>query len=100
MAAAIPVDNSALNSALRYVWGQYRTWAMTSRNYKDEVSRWRDIVLGLSIGGAILGTLSQQLPIWGIGAANSVWSRGLGFISGAALGLAAFFTRQILARIR
>lgn len=95
MAATVPVDNNAVNAALKSIWGQYRTWAMTSRKYKAEVSRWRNIVLLLSIAGAILGTLSQQLPLWNLGTSESWWSRGLGFASGIALGLAAFFTKEI-----
>jgi SMODS and SLOG-associating 2TM effector domain 1 len=95
MATPVSLDNDALNSALKYIWSQYRTWALTSRKYKNEVSRWRDIVLALSIGGAILGTLSQQLTVWNLGGPSSWWSRSVGFISGAALGLAAYFAKEI-----
>ena len=95
MAATVPFDNDSLNAALKTIWGQYRTWAITSRKYKNEVSRWRKIVLWLSISGAILGTLSQQLPTWGVVTAESWWSRGIGFAGGIALGLAAFFTKEI-----
>lgn len=95
MAAPVPFDNDSLNAALNSIWGQYRTWAITSRKYTNEVTRWRKIVLWLSISGAILGTLSQQLPAWGMFTAESWWSRGLGFASGVALGLAAFFTKEI-----
>jgi len=92
MAAPIPIDNDALTSALKNVWGQYRTWAITSRRYKNQVSRWRNIVLGLSIAGAILGTLSQQLiPKLG----DASWTRGLGIASAIALALAAYFTKEI-----
>lgn len=93
MSAAL--DKDALNAALTNIWGQYRTWATTSGNYKGGVTRWRRIVLYLSIGGAILGTLSQQVLNWP-GVSKATWlSPGLGFASGIALGLAAFFTREI-----
>jgi uncharacterized protein YchJ len=93
MAATVPIDNDGLNSALKNVWGQYRTWAITSRRYKNQVSGWRNIVLGLSILGAILGTLSQQLiPSLGT---SSWWTRGLGIASAIALALAAYFTKEI-----
>jgi conflict system pore-forming effector with SLATT domain/uncharacterized protein DUF4231 len=93
MATPIPLDKDSLTSALKYIWGQYRTWAMASRTYKNKVTRWRDVVLALSIGGAVLGTLSQQIiPLSG---PQSWIVRGLGFISGAALTLAAYFTREI-----
>ncbi len=93
MAASITFDKDSLNAALKNIWGQYRTWATTSGKYKSEVSRWRNIVLMLSIGGAILGTLSQQLLQWSY--AKAWLSPGLGFASGIALGLAAFFTKEI-----
>jgi hypothetical protein len=95
MATPIPLDNDALNSALKYIWSQYRTWAITSQTYKNEVTQWRDRVLALSIGGAILGTLSQQLIVWNAAYASSWFTRGLGFISAAALALAAYFTKEI-----
>ncbi|HKG46902.1 MAG TPA: DUF4231 domain-containing protein [Pyrinomonadaceae bacterium] len=95
MATPIPLDNNSLNSALKYIWAQYRTWAITSRTYKNQVVRWRDIVLALSIGGAIIGTLSQQLTVWNVAEASSWWTRGLGFISGVALALAAYFLKEI-----
>lgn len=87
------LDNDSLNSALKYIWSQYRMWAMTARRYKNEMARWRDIVLVLSIGGAILGMLSQQLR-----SSKELipWiSPALGLLSGAALGLAAYFTKEI-----
>ena len=95
MTTPISLDSNSLNSALKYIWSQYRTWAITARAYKNKVSRWREIVLLLSIIGAIIGTLSQQLPAWGLIAQSSGWTRGLGLISGAALGLAAFFSKEI-----
>jgi len=95
MATPISLDKDSLNSALKYIWTQYRTWAITARTYKNEVSRWRDIVLVLSISGAIIGTLSQQLPVWNLAEPSSWLTRGLGLLSGAALGLAAFFGKEI-----
>jgi len=94
MATPVIADRDAWNSALTYIWGQYRTWAFTSRTYKSEVLRWRKTVLLLSIAGAILGTLCQQTSGW-----NSApsWLPGFfGLLSAAALGLAAYFTREAL----
>ena len=92
---ATPLDHDSLSAGLKYIWTQYRTWAITARHYKNEVSRWRDIVLVLSIGGAVIGTLSQQLVVWNVAPAASWLVRGLGFVSAAALVLAAFFTKEI-----
>jgi len=95
MATPILLDKDSWNSALKYIWSQYRIWAKTSRSYKNEVTRWRDIVLALSIGGAILGTLSQQMEVWKITPKAPWVGPGLGFLSGAALGLAAYFTKEV-----
>lgn len=96
MAAPTPVDKQSLNSALKYIWSQYRLWANTSRAYKADVLRWRKAVLALSISGAILGTLCQQSRSW---LAEGKWSWipiALGFLSAAALGLAAYYTKEAL----
>jgi hypothetical protein len=50
-----------MNQTLRYVWGEYRAWAMTSRELKARVQRVSLVVLGLMIGGTALGTLSPLL---------------------------------------
>jgi hypothetical protein len=91
---ATPIlDHDSLNSAMKYIWSQYRTWAMTARKHKDQVSRWRDIVLMLSIGGAVLGILGQQLQ--GSRELTAWPSQVLGLLSGAALGLAAYFSKEL-----
>src|SRR5690242_2842164 len=95
MATPISLDKDSLNSALKYIWSQYRTWAITSQTYKNQVGRWRDRVLALSIGGAIIGTLSQQFIVLNPALASSWLTRGLGFISAIALALAAYFTKEI-----
>lgn len=93
MSTPIILDKDALNSALTYIWRQYLTWSTTSRSYKNEVTRWRNRVLLLSVVGAILGTLSQQLSLWE--SIPSWFTRTLGFLSGAALVLAAYFGKEV-----
>jgi hypothetical protein len=96
MATPILADRNAWNTALKYIWSQYRTWALTSRAYKAEVSNWRNTVLILSIAGAICGTLCQQSRGWNLNE-SWTWFPGLfGILSAAALGLAAYFTREAL----
>jgi len=95
MATPILLDEDSLNSALKYIWSQYRVWAKTSRTYKNEVTRWRDIVLVLSLGGALLGTLSQQVEVWKVTGRAPWVGPVLGFLSGAALGLAAYFAKEV-----
>lgn len=96
MATPILLDNDSSRAALNYIWGQYRTWDLTSQMYKNQVARWRDIVLALSIGGAVLGILCQQVDSWRLAAIPTWLPATLGVLSGAALGLAAYFTKEVL----
>ncbi len=90
------LDKESLNTALKYIWGQYRAWDLTSVALKNRLARWRDVVLVLSISGAILGTLCQQVDDWRIAALPTWLAATLGVLSGAALGLAAYFTKEVL----
>jgi membrane protein implicated in regulation of membrane protease activity len=95
MSASLPTPRDPRQAALEYVWGQYRVWAATSGKYRNELSAWRFWVLMLGIAGAIVGTLSGQssLPLL------KQWTQGptvLGVLSAALLGLAVFFTKEIL----
>jgi len=77
--------------ALAFAWGEFRVWAATSRQKKKEISTCRLGVLGLTIGGALLGTLSSQLA--GLQAtAASV----LGLASGVLIALATYLGRELL----
>lgn len=96
MATSSLLDKESMNSALKYIWGQYRTWDLTSVALKNKLSRWRDIVLVLSISGAVLGTLCQQADNWQIAGLPTWGAATLGVLSGAALGLAAYFTKEVL----
>ncbi len=82
-------------SALEHVWGQYRVWGATSRAYKARLSRWRRVVLALGIAGGFAGVLSSQQWIpWG-----GIWPplpKALGAASAVLLGLAAYFSKEIL----
>ena len=96
MATPILSNKESWNSALKYVWGQYRIWDLTALNLKNGVSRWRDIVFALSIGGALLGTLAKQVDSWRIGAWPTWLPPALGVLGGVALGLAGYFTKELL----
>ena len=79
------------NSALAYVWGKYREYALTSRKRKAELTAWRFRVFIFGITGAILGTLCQESIRWGFNdSSNLSWVPPfiLGFSSAAAIGLA------------
>lgn len=81
---------SAHQHALEHTWGAYRVWAATSRNQKKELDNWRIRVLLLTVSGAVFGTLSQQL----VGA--WVGSTMLGLASAVFVGLATYFSKEIL----
>ena len=86
------------NSALAYVWGKYREYALTSRKRKDELTAWRFRVLIFGITGAILGTLCQESIRWGFNdGSNLSWvPLILGFSSAAAIGLATYFGKELV----
>lgn len=107
MAAPMLAQTDSRDAALGYVWNQYHTWAATARRLKSELSSWRSRVLAFSIAGAILGTLCQ------LSTASEVTSRivllptrlvwlaawlptVLGVLSAIALGLATYFTKELL----
>ncbi len=95
MAAPSILNEESKNSALKYLWGQYRTWDLTSVSLKNKLRGWRDIIFVLSIGGAVLGTLSQQVNSWIAGMPTWV-AATLGVLSGVALGLAGYFSKEVL----
>lgn len=89
--------NENRDSALEYVWEQYRIFAATSRDYKSRLFSWRLRVLILSIVGAAFGVLCQQSTGWGLEGGGWQWlPRILGIISAIAIGLATFFGREML----
>jgi hypothetical protein len=96
LATPIVNNNESWNSALKYIWGQYRTWDLTAQGFKNHVSRWRNIVFALSIGGAILGMLAKQIDSWKAAGMPDWTSATLGVLGGAALGLAGYFTKELL----
>ena len=86
------------NSALAYVWGKYREYAITSRKRKAELTAWRLRVLIFGITGAILGTLCQESIRLGFNdITNLSWVPFiLGFSSAAAIGLATYFGKELV----
>ena len=86
------------NSALAYVGGKYREYALTSRKRKAELTAWRLRVLIFGITGAILGTLCQESIRWGFNdTSNLRWVPFiLGFSSAAAIGLATYFGKELV----
>lgn len=96
MATPILTNKESWNSALKYLWGQYRTWDLTAQALKNNVSRWRNIVFALSIGGAVLGMLAKQVDSWKIATWPEWLPPALGVLGGLALGLAGYFTKELL----
>ena len=96
MATPILTNRESGNAALKYIWGQYRTWDLTAQNLKQGVARWRKIVLALSIGGAVLGTLAKHIDSLKIATWPGWLPPTLGVLGGLALGLAGYFTKELL----
>lgn len=84
------------NSALSHAWGKYRVYAATSRKRKAQLTTWRLCVLTLGIGGAISAVLCQQSRGWELGSGFSWLPTALGLLSAIALGLAAFFGKEVV----
>ena len=85
------IKKNSSDSASAFTWGQYRVWAATSREIKATLTAWQFWVLIIFLAGAILGTLSDQISAWG-----NALPRILGVLSALALGLSAFFSKEIL----
>lgn len=85
-------------SALAYVWGKYREFALTSRKRKEELTSWRYRVLLFGITGAILATLCQESIRAGFNNIDNLsWvPSALGWSSAAAIGLATYFGKEIV----
>jgi hypothetical protein len=86
--------------AAEYLWERRLKWAAEARKQQKRVYMARRATLLLSIVGAILGTLCQQANGWvtaGQLPANWAWLvPASGWASAIALGLAAFFSREML----
>lgn len=100
MMAPAPRDAqlNARRAALEYVWAQYKVWDETADKHRKALSSWRFRVLLLGIAGAVLGTLSAPNAVpWLAGWDGSgKLHAALGLAGGILLGLAAFFSREVL----
>jgi hypothetical protein len=52
--------NDHSRSALAYVWGKYREYAVTSQKRKADISKWRLRVLLLGMASVILGAFGAS----------------------------------------
>jgi hypothetical protein len=88
----------ALSPALAGTWKRYRIWALTARELKADLDRWRLWTLILAVAGAILVTLGQQLG--SLAASIAPWAATAGKVVGlggaAAIALSAYFAREAL----
>ena len=90
--------SQALSSALASTWKWYRTWALTARELKASLDRWRLWTLMLAVAGAILVTLGQQLG--SLVANTGPWAgpsgKAVSLGGAAAIALSAYFAREAL----
>lgn len=85
-------------SALEYLWGQYKVWDETSEAHRKSQARSRPLMLLLGIAGGVLGALSTPGALPFVPAFEH-WAKppaAFGIVGGILLGLAAFFTRELL----
>ena len=94
MDAPTPVSSTP-SVGMKYIWGAFRSWDVKAVALKSKISRWRSMVLCLTIGGTVIAMLSQQLS-GPLGRIFSWLPQGFGVTSAVCLGLAGFFTREIL----
>lgn len=100
-------DAARMQPALEFVWGQYRTWALTGRALKNKLQRWKRIVLALTIIAAVAAVVPAaffpaqpeatevegQEPVqddW------MVWRVTLGIIAGVAVAATSFVAANIV----
>lgn len=82
------------NSAgLNHSWEKYKTLSAISRNIKNEYIKWSKVVFGLGILGAIFGTLAQEFQST---VSTDTGPKILGGLSALCLGLAGYFSKEIL----
>lgn len=101
MPSVAVMEEGPKTEMLRLVWGEYRVWAMTSRELRARITTIGLTVLGLTITGTALGTLS---PLLGMGALGKMVpalavpevAQFVPWISAAALGVAAYLTNQLV----
>lgn len=90
--------SSAMSSALATTWKRYRIWALTARELKAGLDRWKSWTLILAVAGAILVTLGQQVAA--LAASIGTWGTPAGKVIGlagaAAIALSAYFAREAL----
>ena len=91
-------DQDKPNSALAYIWGKYREYALTSRKRKAELTALRFRVLIFGITGALLGTLCQESIRLGFNDISNLSGVPfiLGLSSAAAIGLATYFGKELV----
>jgi hypothetical protein len=81
-----------MDRTLEFVWGQHRSWAATARTLKNQITRNGVIVLGLTLAGTAVGTLTPTF----IADGNSTPAKVLGLLAAALLGVATYLTSQLL----
>jgi hypothetical protein len=85
-------------SPLATTWNHYREWALTARDLKSHLDRWRLWTLILAVSGSVLVTIGQQLG--SIPTMVGPWTVTIGKIVGlggaAAIALSTYFAREAL----
>jgi hypothetical protein len=86
----------APDAALKTTWGAYRTWAATARYHKSRLDMWGKWVVLLSISGAILVALGEQVSPLAKEGVGVYLLKTPGWLGSAIIALAAYLTREML----
>src|SRR5215217_7193993 len=88
-----------MDDTFRFVWGEYRAWAVTSRVLKVRITRISLVVLCLTIVGTAIVTLSPLFAVPNASAKLQAAAGVLKFLpcaAAVALGIAAYLTNQLI----
>jgi SMODS and SLOG-associating 2TM effector domain 1/Protein of unknown function (DUF4231) len=86
----------APDAALKTTWGAYRTWAATARYHKSRLDMSGKWVVLLSISGAILVALGEQVSPLAKEGVGVYLLKTPGWLGSAIIALAAYLTREML----
>ncbi len=86
-----------MDDVFRYIWGEYRVWAETSRALKRRITGTGTLVLLVTLLGTACGALAPLVPATHPIVLAVPWAvTVMPWVSAALLGLATFLTNQLL----
>ena len=87
----------AYDKVLDVPWHAYRTWAVTARFLKGDLSRWTHRTLWLAAVGAVLAAAGQEFGVLKAFASWPMLAKGTAILASFAVALSAYFGKEALA---